>query len=285
MPATDTPSVHPANAEQLRAWDGDEGEYWATHADRFDRAVAAYHGQFLEAAAVTRGERVLDVGCGTGQTARDAARLAAPGPVLGVDLSSTMLAHARQRAAAEGLDNVTFEQADAQIHPFAPDSFDVAISRTGSIFFGDLVAGHANVARALRSGGRMVLLAWQGVARQEWFRSFNAALAAGREAPAPPPDAPGPFSMADPDRCRAMLSAAGLRDVEIDDLAAGMWFGADADEAFDFVLGLLGWMLEGSDDADRARALDGLRSTVAAHETADGVVYESAMWLVRAHRP
>lgn len=68
----------PANAGQARAWDGDEGTYWAEHAQRFDRAVAAYHGTFMAACGIARGERVLDIGCGTGQTTRHAAGAARP---------------------------------------------------------------------------------------------------------------------------------------------------------------------------------------------------------------
>jgi SAM-dependent methyltransferase len=247
--------------------------------------VADYHQRFLDAAAIAAGERVLDVGCGTGQTTRDAARRCNPGLALGVDLSSAMLEYARRRATVEGLGNVAFEQADAQVHPFEPASFDVAISRTGSIFFGDLVGGHANIARALRPGGRLVLLAWQEIPRQEWFRHFTAALAAGRAPAAPPSDAPGPFSLADPDRINAVLAAAGYRDIELDGLAAGMWFGTDPDDAFQFVLGFLGWMLNGLDDARRADALDSLRSTLAAHHTPEGVMYDSAAWLIRAIHP
>src|SRR5690348_8644614 len=84
--------VDPANAGQAQAWDGDEGAYWAGNADRFDRAVAAYHERFLAAAVIGRADRVLDIGCGTGQTTRDAARAAADGVALGVDLSGQMIA-------------------------------------------------------------------------------------------------------------------------------------------------------------------------------------------------
>ena len=93
---------------------------------------------------------MLDVGCGTGQTTRDAARAASAGSALGVDLSSRMLDYARHRAAEEGVTNVTFAQADAQIHPFEPGAYDVAISRTAAMFFGDHVAAFRNIGRALR---------------------------------------------------------------------------------------------------------------------------------------
>src|SRR4051794_35392714 len=82
------PAVHPSNAAQSAAWNGDEGAYWAEHADRFDDAVADYQRPLLDAAAITPTSRVLDIGCGAGRTALDAARIAVRGSVLGVDLSA-----------------------------------------------------------------------------------------------------------------------------------------------------------------------------------------------------
>ncbi len=110
--------IDPANAEQARAWDGNDGAYWAAHADRFDAAVRGYRTPFLNAAAIEATERVLDIGCGTEGSSRDAARRAHLGSVLGVDLSAGMLEVARRTAERKGLTNVRFEQADAQVYPF-----------------------------------------------------------------------------------------------------------------------------------------------------------------------
>jgi SAM-dependent methyltransferase len=285
MASIDTITVDPSNTEQLRAWDGDEGAYWAAHAELFDRAVAEHHRRFLAAAAIGVAEQVLDIGCGTGQTTRDAARSATAGSALGVDLSSRMLDYARHRAAAEGVTNAQFAQADAQSHQFDAAAFDIAISRTGAMFFGDPVAAFTNIAAAIRPGGRLTLLAWRSLADNEWVRELVAALAAGRDLPSRPPDAPGPFSLSDPDRVRHLLITSGYADVEFDPVDALMWFGTDAVDADGFVLGLLGWMLDGLDDAGRARAIDALRATTEAHETTDGVTYGSAAWIIRATRP
>jgi SAM-dependent methyltransferase len=281
---TDSVPVHATNVAQLRAWDGDEGAYWAARPDHFERAIAAYDQAFFDAAAIEPNERVLDIGCGTGSTTRAAARAASRGSVVGVDLSSAMLDVARRRAAADGLDNVRFEQADAQIHPFEREAYDVAIGRTSAMFFGDRVAALANVGRALRPGGRLVLLTWQPLPSNEWIREFTTAMAAGRDLPPPPPDAPGPFTLAEPDVIRAVLGAAGYTDVVLDARHEPMWFGTDADDAYQLVSGLLAWMLDGLDAEGRTRALDSLRASVAAHATGDGVLYESAAWIIRAAR-
>lgn len=277
--------VDPANVGQARAWDGSEGAYWAENAGRFDQSVAAYHERLLTAAAIGRTDRVLDIGCGTGQTTRDAARAAADGSAFGVDLSGRMIALARRLAARQGLANAQFEQADAQIRPFRAASFDMAISRTGTMFFGDPVAAFANIARGLAPGGRLALLAWQGPQANEWIRELGAALAAGRDLPVPPAAAPGPFAQAEPQAAQTVLADAGFTHIEIEGLREPMWFGSDAEDAHRFVLGLMGWLLPDLDDHRRGQALDNLRATVTAHDTGHGVLYQSATWLIRARRP
>jgi SAM-dependent methyltransferase len=285
MTEATTVPVDPANAGQARAWDGDEGAYWADHARHFDRAVAAYHGTFMAACGIAPGERVLDIGCGTGQTTRDAARAAGPGQALGLDLSARMIELARRLAASQDIGNASFEQADAQIYPFPAGSADVAISRTGTMFFADPAAAFANIGRALRPGGRLVMLVWQGPGPNEWIRELGGALAAGRDLPAPPSGAPGPFALADPGRARTLLASAGFSDVDVDALHEPMWFGSDPGDAHRFVLGLMGWMLDGLDQAGRERALDALSATVTAHASSDGITFGSGAWLIRAARP
>lgn len=278
--------VHPSNAEALRAWDGEEGTFWATNESIFDEAMERYREPFFRVAAIGPDDHVLDIGCGTGATTRDAGRLAVRGTALGVDLSSRMLERARSRAICEGLDNVEFLQADAQIHRFTEGRYDVAISRTGAMFFGEPVAAFANIARALRPDGRLVLLVWQSPAGNHWIRDFLAALAAGRALPTPPPDAPGPFSLADPARIRGVLTAAGFGDIAVDGVAELMYFGSTAEQAFRFVrgLGVTEFLLRDLDTATRSGVLAALRATIDAHATSDGVLYPSAAWFVQARR-
>jgi SAM-dependent methyltransferase len=274
--------VDPSNSAQADAWDGEEGAYWATHADHFDRALGGYEAAFMRAAGISADSRVIDIGCGTGQTTRLAARAAEHGSAVGVDLSGQMIDLARQLAAREGLANVAFQQADAQIQPFAPESYDIAISRTGTMFFGDLVAAHTNIRNALRPGGTFTALVWQDPGPNEWFRELSGALAAGRDMGGPPPGAPSPFALADPDRARLVLSESGFRNVQIDGVEAPMWFGEDPEDACAFVLGLLGWMLHGLDEVAQARATNALMTTLEEHVGSDGVTFGSATWLITA---
>jgi len=282
---TEPAATDPGNAAQAEAWDGGTGAFWAEHADRFDAAVAAHHPPFLGAAAIAAGETVLDVGCGAGRTSLDAARAAAPGHVTGVDLSTRLLAIARQRAADAGLDTVTFEPADAQVHPFPAGGTDVVVSRHGAMFFADPVAAFANLARALCPGGRMVLLTWQGLEHQEWLRSFLTILAAGREVAFPPAQGPSPLSLSVPARVDAVLREAGFTDVEFMAHRAPMVFGADPDDALGYVAGQQAGLLAGLDPAARDDALAALHADLVAHHGPGGVRYDAATWIVRARRP
>jgi SAM-dependent methyltransferase len=276
--------VSPANRDQYAAWDGTQGAFWAANAAHLDRGMTVYDDALLDAAAIAPTDRVLDIGCGTGHTARAAARRAPAGTVLGVDLSGEMLAVARRTATDEGLANVRFQQGDAQIFPFGEASFDVVVSRTGSTFFGDPMAAYRNLARALAPAGRLAMVVWQPAPANEWIIEIATALAAGRALPQPPPGAPGPFAFGDPDRVRAILTGTGFTDVDLRPHEAPHWFGADVDDAYRFVVGVAGWLTDGLDDDARDRALGDLRRRIEAHAGPGGVEFGSATWLVTARR-
>lgn len=277
-----TPKVDPSNEDQLRAWNGEQGEYWAARAERFDEGVAGYHDRLLDAARIEPTSHVLDIGCGAGKTTRDAARRATAGTALGVDLSSAMIDLGRRTAAREDVPNAAFLHADAQVHPFPERHFDVTVSRHGAMFFGDADAAFANIARAMRPGGQLALLSWQPLDRNEWITTFRTALAAGRDLLPAPRTSPG--SLTDPDLVRPLLESAGFTDVRVDGLTEPMFFGHDPDDACRFISGQLAWMLADLGPDARARALDDLRADMAAHQTDQGIRYNSAAWLIRARR-
>ena len=276
------------NVEQAKEWDGPNGEFWATHQERFDTMIRPHHVQLMAAAAIAPGERVLDIGCGNGLTSRDAARaVGEQGEVLGVDLSGPMLTLAAQLAKDEGLDNVRFEQGDAQVHPFPAEAFDLAMSRFGVMFFLDPVAAFANIGSALRPGGRLAMAVWGPAPDNEWVTAMLEAVGRVRELPSPPPGAPGPFTLADESHTRGILTQAGFADIAFARSEQPFRGGSDADDAFGFIsqLNVLRQLLEGLDEATKAEALGYLRAIAADRETPDGVIFRSASWVITARRP
>jgi len=278
---------HVVNVEQAQEWDGREGDHWVKHADRYDALSQRITPHLMEAAAVGAADRVLDVGCGCGLTTRSAARAASGGSVLGIDLSAAMLQEAERRARAEGLTNVRFEQGDAQVHTFSPADFDLATSRFGVMFFEDPVVAFANIASAIRPGGRFVFVCWQDLARNDWIMvPAGAALSY-----VPFPDlgsegAPGPFSLADADRTRAVLTDAGFKGVAINEITEQMFLGENAADATDFLqgTGMARLLFEGVDADTERKAIDAVRHALEAHEQPEGIWLGSAAWLVAAKR-
>src|SRR3954466_6796383 len=171
-------------------------DHGTSHTEVFDYdAELRLHNELFRAAArVGSRDRVLDIGCGTGLSTREAARAAVTGSAVGVDISAPMLERARKLSVDEGLANVTFEQADAEVHCFPATAFDLCISRFGTMFFADPVAAFTNIGRALRPEARLVMLVWQERDRNEWATAMRETLTAAT-APAGGPNA---FALADP---------------------------------------------------------------------------------------
>ncbi len=253
-------------------------EHRVRNAALFDQEVAPHNALFRTAAAVGPRDRVLDIGCGTGESTRDAARAAVYGTVLGVDLSAEAIAHARR--LSEGLGNVTYQQADAQVHRFTPE-FDLCVSRFGVMFFTDPAAAFANIATALRPYARLVLLVWQSSERNEWSWAVRAAI--GTSAALTGPD---PFSLADPDATEALLRTAGFTDVRFAEVHEPVYYGEDGATAYDLVLGLraTGEYLAPLDAATAQDARRRLRGMIEAHTTESGVFFDSRAWIITARR-
>lgn len=200
-----------ANLTEFESWNGARGQGWVRTQAEMDAFLAPLLDLALDLAQVKPGMAVLDIGCGAGATTLAAARAVGPkGRALGLDFSAPLLDLARARAS--GIGNVAFLGSDAQTHRFAPE-FDVMISRFGVMFFDDPVAAFANMAQALRPGGRMAVLAWSGLDQNPFF-SLPVRVAEPWLGPsAPLGDAPGPMAFANIARVEAILRAAGLVEV------------------------------------------------------------------------
>jgi ubiquinone/menaquinone biosynthesis C-methylase UbiE len=174
----------------------------------YDAELRRYNEVLRQAGGVQPHDHVLDIGCGAGQTTREAARAAHSGNALAVDVSVTAIERARELASAEGLRNITFECASAEVCRFPPERFDLAISRFGTMFFDDPRAAFANISRALRPAGRLVMMVWQAQERNEWDITIRHSLGA-----TVPSGLPDPFSLADPSTVTEILESAGSTTV------------------------------------------------------------------------
>ena len=256
------------------------------HQEGYDAELRRHNRILRQACGVQLHDHVLDIGCGTGQTTRQAARTAQAGSALGVDISAPAIERARELTQTEGLGNVIFEHANAQLHRFPQQRFDLAISRFGTMFFDDPVAAFANIRRALRPAGRLVMMVWQPQERNEWDIAIHQSLAGPQGPIAAASAGPDPFSLADPPTVRRILGAAGLSDITFTDVHEPVYYGPDVAAALDWVRGFTctSEILRRLDPVAASRAVGHLRETLSAHLSDDGVWFNSRAWIITARR-
>ena len=265
---------------QAEHWDSVAGPTWVAFQDELDRQLDPLGLEAMRALAPISGERILDVGCGCGQTSIELASHGAT--VHGVDISAPMLELARTRA--RGLP-IELELADAQIASFGASTFDAVYSRFGVMFFADNVAAFANLAKAVKPGGRLAFVCWRALTENDWVTlPMQAALPLLPPLPPPDPLGPGPGRFADADHLRGMLDRAGWSAIRIDPFDAPVGAGS-VDHATRVALkvGPLGAALRANPELTDAVA-HAIRDVFARHVTADGVQMKSAVWIVTARR-
>jgi len=279
-----------ANAAMGRYWNEIAGPRWVQRQAVQEARNAEMLAQLLAAAQVTPGERVLDIGCGTGVTTEPYAIAVGPaGHVTAVDISQPMLDAARQRIEARGLSNVTLLLADAQVHAFPPGSFDLATSRLGVMFFADPTAAFRNLLAALRPGGRLVMAVWATVA-ESLHQSLPLEVAVRHLGPPAPQAAraPGPNAYGERDYLRDILTGAGFGELAIEArrfLVHGESAAATAEHAGQF--GAVQRLMDekGADAATRQAIIDETAAALAAYATQDGVRLPAVFLLATGRRP
>lgn len=250
----------------------------------YDSELRRHHRALCRALAVRRRDQVLDIGCGAGQTTRDAALVASDGGVLGIDTAEQALRQARRLTLAAGIRNAGYICGDAARHPFPPESVDVAISRFGTMFFGDPASAFTSIRGALRPAGRLVMMVWQAAHRNAWAIAIHRALVGNGAALPEPPPGPSAFALADARRVEAILQVAAFTDVAFEEVREPVHYGADVGSALAFVGGFSNVRnaLESRPAAERERTLGRLRDAMAAHRRDDGVWFDSRAWIVTA---
>lgn len=274
-------------AEQRAFWNSATTRVWSDSHDRIDAVLEGVIAPLLDGAAPRAGERVLDIGCGSGTTVLAfAAQVGPGGRVLGADIAEPSVAVANRRIAAAGLSQAEVILADAATHPFAPGSFDLLTSRFGVMFFGDPVAAFANMRTALAADGRLAMAVFRSPADNPWASGPVAAIR-HLVTPVPTgPGQPGQFAFADPDHVSRVLGAAGFREVALTPADPVMRLGRDAEEAAETAI-MVGPARRALDAADAPPGLRGqvqaaLRDYFRDQEGPDGVALRGGIWLVSA---
>ncbi|MDA0823841.1 MAG: methyltransferase domain-containing protein [Proteobacteria bacterium] len=274
------------NNDQEEFWNADGGKRWVEDIDRLEAMLSGLRDKLIAYVAAKEGESALDVGCGGGITsAAIAAAVGTQGSVLGVDISEVILNVARTRYAKVA--NLRFATADAAQFPFEANQYDVITSRFGVMFFPEPDAAFSNLLRAAKSGARMVFICWRALAENPWMGAPAAAAFTILTPPEKPaPGTPGPFSLADPERVKQIMSAAGFVDINLSPIDEKLNLGK-VDEALSFMtkLGPAAQPLREATDDQRRLAIAAMRAVLESNST-DGVVWmPGAVWLVEAIVP
>ena len=285
--------VAPENLEATEAWNGPLFDVWQDFQAVVVSNAKAHGDAALADHRPERGDRVLDIGCGLGDSTLQLAELVGPdGHAHGVDVAERMIAGAREDAARAGVENVGFEVADVQVAQFA-DTYDYAFARFGTMFFANPVAALRNVRRALRPGGRLNMVVWRRKLDNEWLYRAETLVEQFLDRPEDydePTCGPGPFSMANADTVTDVLKHAGFEDIRLKRQDLVIKTGDSLEHAVDLVMsiGPAGEILRlWGDRVDeirpkvRAALLDGMADMA----RDDGVYADSSTWAVRAVAP
>ena len=276
-----------ANTEQAQFWAA-RAPSWLSLETHHERVIGPAGRMAMDRLDPHPGHYIIDLGCGTGQTTLELAdRVAPDGRAVGVDITAALLDRARQHAADAGTANVEFHHADVQSSDLGSARYDGAFSRFGVMFFADPVAAFKNVHRSLKPGAVLSFACWQPVTSNDWMLvpAQAAVSVLGTPPELPPPDAPGPFSLADPDRVRTILGSAGFRTIDIeghDDLmrTPAQHIPETADSSLR--VGAVQRMLEGADPESVQRVRTAIEEAMRARLRDGEVALSRSVFLVRA---
>jgi ubiquinone/menaquinone biosynthesis C-methylase UbiE len=291
--ASSPAKVASANEETLEAWDGVLFDRFSQYRHILTAGLGAHGETAMKLHPPEAGDRVLDIGCGFGDTTQVLAGMVGEqGDALGVDVSPRFIESSRAEAEAAGASNVSFEVADVEVTEFE-QRFDYAFSRMGVMFFANPVPALRNVQQALVPGGRLCAVVWRNKLENEWAHRAEAVVERFVEEPEEsdePTCGPGPFSMANADTTSGILMHAGFEQINLRRCDIPIRIGNDLDEAVEFAmaLGPAGEVIRlAGDEAERIRPeiAAALREALGEFEGPDGILAPASTWIVTASAP
>ena len=292
MSTTADGPIAAANAEAIEAWDGPLFDVFVKYRHVVVAGLKQFGDEALRIHPPPPGGRVLDIGCGFGDTTQDLAGLVGPeGSALGIDAAPHFIGAARAEAQDAGVANARFEVMDPETTPFAPDEqFDYAFSRMGTMFFANPVAALRNVRAALVPGAQFVMCVWRSKEENVWAirpQQITERFVTKPEEYEEPTCGPGPFSMGNADTTSGILKSAGYSDITLRRCDLPFRGGDDLDESVGLAmsLGPAGEILRLQ--GERAEHLhpqirDAIKEGMAEFATEDGVYSPASVWIVSA---
>ena len=277
-----------ANTQQNDYWNEEAGPKWVRNQAALDDQINLLGQLAQDALNPQAGEKILDIGCGCGQTSLQLAEKVGPtGHVVGADISGTMLAHAKSRIKS---DNIEFTQADAQVYAFPNAYFDAGLFPVWRHVFEDPIAAFSNIRTALKPGGRLTFACWQPMADNVWMSLPLRAAAQHLEMPPPPdPHAPGPFAFADKQRVQNILEGAGFQEVQTEPSNGLLQPGGNLnfDQTVEFIMeiGPITALLKNASDEQRQAVISAVREVMQPYNSDEGVRMAYAIWIVTAINP
>lgn len=282
-----------SNREATEAWSGPLFETFVKYRDLVTGGLGAHGEAAMAAHPPQTGDRVLDLGCGFGDTTQWLAGLVGDGgEAVGVDVSEPFIETARKEAEEAGVGNVRFEVGDVQVTEFG-ETFDYAFSRMGIMFFANPVQALRNVRAALTPGGRLCAVVWRRKLDNDWMHRAELVVDNYLDHPEEtdePTCGPGPFSMANADTVSEQLKIAGFEEITLRRCDLPLKIGNDLDHAVEFnmSLGPAGEVLrlwEDRVDEIRPKIAGELREALAEFDGPDGVFAPASTWIIGASAP
>ena len=287
--------VYLDNEEATEAWNGVLFDRFVEYRDILTTGLGAHGDEAMRGTPPRLGDRVLDIGCGFGDTTQQLAALVGRrGHVVGIDVSDPFIEAAQEESDQAGIENVSFIADDVQVAvPNGP--FDYAFARFGTMFFANPVVAMRNVRMSLTPGGQLCMVVWRRKLDNEWMHSAEQVVAQWLETPDPddsdePTCGPGPFSMANADTTSGILQSAGFEQISLRRCDIEISVGSDLDRAVSFAmaLGPAGEVIRLSGEAGdqlRPQIASALREAFAEYDRPEGIVAPASTWIVTATAP
>lgn len=274
------------DAEQKKYWNSESADYWISRKQELDQLLEPWTNVLLGAAEIIGGEKVADIGCGSGATTlRFASSVGPLGHVIGLDISRKLIGHATRSARKETVQNVNFVEADAAVYQF-PSPQDIVISRCGLMFFGNLTAAFANLRDGVKPTGRLLFVTWRAPEENEWYQfPLRCAARYVEEEPLFDPDAPGAFTLADPLKIERILSAAGFREIQVQAVREPLCVGRSptaAAETF-MEMGMIRKLLGDVSEELLEIVKQDMIKDLDSYKQCSGVFMDGTCWLVQAN--